>query len=267
MKWPVELTIVRHDVSVFNAMKKRREADPDYKRMRELYDKDYGNVSAKVQKREAAELLRLCHQLTARYGLKRGDWDTPLADPQSPLGQQVGRALPAHIKLPDVIYVSPYERTLHTLKGIKRGWPELDKVPTIEDDRLREQEHGAALLYNEWRVFQTLHPEQRALREMQGRYWYCYPQGENVPSVRERARSFQNTLVREHAGQRVLVVSHHLWLLAFRANMERWDAARFEHVDEHEKPINCGVTIYRGDPNQGKAGKLVLDQYNLKLYE
>jgi broad specificity phosphatase PhoE len=261
MKWPVELTLVRHDVSVFNQMKARKEADPEYARFKELYEK------GAITEAEQAEMMAIADYLRTRYGLKVGDWNTPLANRVSPFGRQVGANLPKHIALPNIIYVSPYERTLHTLEGIKEGWPELRDVPTVEEDRLREQEHGLALLYNDWRVFQTIHPDQRALRELDGRYWYRYPQGENVPDVRERARSIQNTLVREHAGERVLIITHHLWLLALRANMERWDAEEFIRVDEDEKPINCGVTIYRGNPELGKNGHLVLDKYNLKLYE
>lgn len=262
MKWPLRLTLIRHDISVYNEMKKRKEADPEHQRFKELYEK------GALTEAETAEMLVVADYLRTRYGLRRGDWDTPLAKPHSPLGKEVGTALAeASSELPDIVYVSPYERTLRTLDGLRQGWPALREVKTVEDDRLREQEHGLALLFNDWRVFQSLHPEQRALREVEGRYWYRYPQGENVPDVRERMRSWQNTLVREHAGQRVLAVTHHLCLLALRANLERWSAAEFERVDEEDKPINCGVTIYRGDPHQGRDGRLILEQYNKKLYE
>ena len=84
--------------------------------------------------------------------------------------------------------------------------------------------------------------------------------------VRERVRSFQNMLVREYAGAHVWVISHHLTKLAIRANLERLPPEEFIRIDRDEKPINCGVTIYKGDPGQGKDGKLVLEEYNLKLY-
>ena len=35
------------------------------------------------------------------------------------------------------------------------------KVKIIEDERIREQEHGLSSIYNDWRVFFTLHPEQK----------------------------------------------------------------------------------------------------------
>jgi broad specificity phosphatase PhoE len=100
----------------------------------------------------------------------------------------------------------------------------------------------------------------------EGSYWYQYPQGESVAQVRDRIRSFTNTLVREHAGQVVYLISHHLTKLSIRANLERLTPEQFQHLDDHETPINCGVTIYRGDPALGSDGKLVLTHYNLKLH-
>jgi hypothetical protein len=73
-------------------------------------------------------------------------------------------------------------------------------------------------------------------------------------------------LIREYSGVNVWVVSHHLTKLSFRANVERWSEKKFIHVDNTEKPVNCGVTIYNGNPAAGKNGKLELKHYNLKLY-
>jgi hypothetical protein len=54
--------------------------------------------------------------------------------------------------------------------------------------------------------------------------------------------------------------------LSFRANYERLPPEEFLRIDEEEKPLNCGVTLYQGDPKAGSNGRLVLDQYNVKLY-
>ncbi len=263
MKWPNQLTLIRHDVSAFNAMKKAKEADPRHVRLRELYEKP------DLTEGEHLELLECARYIQNRYGLKKvGDWNTPLADALSPLGKTVGERLAGGniVRLPDVIMVSPYVRTLDTLKGLCAGWPELKQVKVVVEERLREQEHGLAILYNDWRAFQSLHQEQRLLREAEGRYWYRFPQGENVADVRERMRSFMGTLTRDFSGVDVMCVMHHLAILAFRANMERWDADEFIRVDEDEKPINCGVTVYDGNPSLGRDGRLVLREYNMKLY-
>jgi broad specificity phosphatase PhoE len=121
-------------------------------------------------------------------------------------------------------------------------------------------------LYNDRRIFCAFHPEQYVLREREGAYWYRYPQGENVPDVRRRNHDWLGMLIRDFAGKKVLTVTHHLSILALRANLERWGADQFLEMDEKEKPINCGVTEYRGDPTKGANGHLVLKYYNRKLY-
>ncbi|MDP2598361.1 MAG: histidine phosphatase family protein [Candidatus Liptonbacteria bacterium] len=260
MKWPASITFMRHDVSSYNALKESRRRDPDYVRFEALYEKP--ELSA-TESRELETLARLMHE---RHSLHRSDADTSLVDCQSPTAAKVGQKLKNLIKLPDAIFVSPYKRTRHTFAGLVRGWPKLGDVKAYEDERLREQEHGLAILYNDWRVFNVLHPRQREFHELEGSYWYRYPQGENVPDVRERTRSWMTTIVRDWAGKHVLVVTHHLCILAIRANFERWGARKFQEVDEKEKPINCGITIYQGHPELGRNGKLVLKAYNLKLY-
>ena len=84
--------------------------------------------------------------------------------------------------------------------------------------------------------------------------------------VRDRIRSFNDMLIREYAEKDVWVISHHLTKLSFRASIERWSPEEFIRVDNEEKPVNCGVTIYGGNPKAGKDGKLELKHYNLKLY-
>jgi broad specificity phosphatase PhoE len=73
-------------------------------------------------------------------------------------------------------------------------------------------------------------------------------------------------IIRDYSEQNVLAVTHHIWLLALRANLEHLDVAGYIDLDKNHKPINCGVTIYRGDPDQGRNGKLILDTYNERLY-
>lgn len=200
------------------------------------------------------------------FRLDVGDHDTPLAESTEQHAKTVGERLKDLIKTPDIIFVSPYLRTRMTLAKLTEGWPELQDIKTMEEERIREQDHGLTLIYNDWRIFNVSHPEQMELRKIQGEYWYRYPQGENVPDVRERLRSWLGTLTREFANQNILAVTHHLTILSLRANLERLDANEFIRLDREEKPINNGVTIYRADPTQGKDGKLVLYAYNLKLY-
>jgi len=256
MKWPKTLTLIRHDTSAYNQMKDAKKGHPLYEEFLAAWEQD----------KTGEETRRLALEVHKTFALNLSDSETPLADTEGRQARVTGEKMKKELELPDIIYVSPYKRTLQTLVHITRGWPELDKVRVVKDERVREQEHGLTLLYNDRRVFETLYPEQRLLREQEGEYWYRFPQGENVPDVRLRNRSWISTLIREFADKNVLTVTHHLNILATRANLERLDAEEFIRLDREEKPVNCGVTVYRGHPDLGKDGRLVLETYNRKYY-
>jgi broad specificity phosphatase PhoE len=256
MKWPESLTLIRHDTSAYNNLKSQKDQSPLYKTFKKAYETHP----------EAEETLRLAVEVKDTFALDVGDHDTPLAEGAGWQAKAVGEKLKGLIKLPDIIFVSPYLRTHLTLDRLTEGWPELKNVETKEEERIREQDHGLTLIYNDWRVFNVLHPDQRVLRDIQGEYWYRYPQGENVPDVRERLRSWLGTLARDYVNQNVLAVTHHLTILSLRANIERLSGEEFIRLDHEEKPINGGVTIYRGDETKGSNGKLILEAYNLNLY-
>lgn len=256
LKWPESLVLIRHAPSAYNMMKEERAEDSIYRHFVEKFER---NPASPVT-RDLAEEVR------EKFALKVSDFDTPLHPKGAAMATKMARELSRIVELPDVIFVSPYRRTLDTLAAAIEGWPELQDVQTYEEERIREQEHGLATLYNDWRVFHTLHPDQRVFFNQAGQYWYQYPQGESVPMVRERNRSWITTIIREYAGKRVMAFTHHLTILSTRAQLERFDSKRFMDLDNSNKPINCGVTIYQADHSKGKNGKLVLKDYNLRLY-
>lgn len=257
MKWPLSLTIIRHGQSTYNVLRDKKKADPEYREFVKWFDSD---------KPANGEMTQLAINLQRRYSTGVSDYQTPLTKQGFAQAYATGTEILKHVPGPEVIFVSPYLRTRQTLAQITNALPELTLVATILDDRIREQEHGLSLLYNDWRIFQTMHPEQRQLHNLQGEYWYQFPQGESVSMVRDRIRSFMTMLVREYAGKHVWLVSHHLTLLSIRANLERLSPEEFMRIDHDEKPINCGVTIYEGHPEQGVDGKLVLAAYNQRFY-
>lgn len=252
MKWPKYIAAVRHDTSEYNVLRVLKARDRQY----QAFLQAYGANPTSAETRQLAEALH------NRYPLRVADCRTQLVDREAKLAVHTGKGLSQHLEVPDIIFRSPYERAEHTLEGIIKGWPALKLVKCIEDERLRELEHGLALLFNDWRIFFTFHPEQRLLYEQEDAYWYRYPQGENVPDVRERIRSWLNTITRDFAGKKVFVVSHHLTILSLRANLERLNEAGFIHLDDNDKPKNCGVTLYTGRPDQGSDGRLELTYYN-----
>lgn len=267
MKWPNTLVLIRHGESAYNIQKIAQEEDPEYQEFKKLYNRFERNPDKYGE--AAREMARLILK-EGKYRLPKGDHETPLTDHGKWQAETTGRALAEMSRntmpLPDIIMVSPYKRTKQTLGHLAIGWPELADVRTIEESRLREQEHGQRALYGDWRVYNVLHPEQMELRQMQGAYWYRHLQGESVEDVRERTRSLIGTVIRDFHEQNVWWVTHHLTKLSLRANFERFGEEKFLQLDADEKPVNCGVTIYKGDPDKGTDGKLLLDQYNTQLY-
>lgn len=256
MKWPASVTLVRHGQSAYNALRVCKEQDQRYWQFRRAFDADF----------QSDETRALATEVWRKYALGTSDYKTPLTDEGKVQGLRTGISLSGQIPLPDIIFVSPYWRTRSTLAWMRVRGEKFRRVRDVVDDRIREQEHGLALLYNDWRIFQAMHPEQKQLRDLQNPYWYQYPQGESVSQVRDRVRDFLGMLIRECAGMHVMLVTHHLTILSFRANLERLSPEEFTRLDEYEKPLNCGVTQYECDPHQGRAGKLVLKYYNQRFF-
>lgn len=264
MKWPKTLTFIRHGESKYNELKFKKQNHVDYVRFCELFDRDF--VKAKDENWPSEELKVLTKKVWHATSIPMSDYNTPLTKIGFEQAEKVGKNLKEHIEFPDAIYVSPYLRTRQTLESIKKEWPELKEIKTISEERIREQEHGLSTVFNDWRIYNVMNPLQGLLYKLEGEYEYRFLNGESKSDVRDRVRDFLGTIVRERANENVLVISHHLTILSFRANLEHWDREQFIYSDKKETPINCGVTVYRGNPNLGKEGRLLLDIYNKKVY-
>lgn len=284
-KWPASVTLVRHAESAFNKGQTERKENPAYQKFSKLFDQEYEAITfVKVAKKEfpSAELLEMTMELIDTLNAPNySDYDAPLSANGLEQALTTGRNLSKKIKLPDAVYVSPFLRTRQTLARIQEGWPELQGVKVIEEDRLREQEHGVKTMFPDGKIYLVLNPQQALLRKFGTDYDYREEGGENMLDVRDRVRGLINTLIREHGGgldgvptepEDVFCVSHHLTIMAARANLERWDRAKFLAEDKHNHPINCGVSIYKGYPKgapeagNAKHGRLILEEYNVKLY-
>jgi len=138
MKWPNYLMFIRHDVSEYNVLKAKKEADPFYRIFMKLFQSDPNGLATKA----------LAYLLWKKYRLNCSDAETPLVDAEAELACRTGQALKKEFDLPDIIFVSPYKRAMDTFAGLKRGWPELNAVKWRKEERIREQEHGLSLLYN-----------------------------------------------------------------------------------------------------------------------
>ncbi|MBI4991705.1 MAG: histidine phosphatase family protein [Candidatus Harrisonbacteria bacterium] len=241
-------------------MKKQKESDPDYKEFRKAYEEFERDGFRNELARQLAEKLK------EKCDVGVSDPETPLSPEGHRQALETGKGLSVHSRLPDVIFVSPYVRTQQTLAGLVKGWPKLGTVKIILDERIRERNIGLLEIFNDWRILNVLYPEQARLHARQGKFYYRYPQGESIVDVQSRNRQWFQTLTRDWAGKRVLVVSHHLTILSIRSLLERWTPEQFIDVDENHSPKNCSLTVYRGDPKQGTDGKLCLETYNQVFY-
>lgn len=255
-KWPAEVRFFRHAESAYNVLKVKKAQDKEYQKFLESFEDNP----------DCAKTRQLAKKMQKKFALGRSDRGTPITVKGEIQAMDTGRNLPREWGVPDVIFVSPYDRALMTLLMVQGNYPELKEIKVVEEERVREQDHGLSLIYNDWRIFHALNPDQAKLFELLGEYDYRFPNGENRPDVRERTRSFLGTLIRDFAGKKVWVFTHHLTILSFRANLERWNAEKFMDSDKHDKPLNCGVTSYICNPTMGNNGKLILHGYNEVFY-
>ena len=259
MKWPLSITLVRHGESQYNELRRKKEKDERYQLFKKAFNRDP----------ESSECRELAKEIKKKFALKMSDDKTPLSDAGHKQARKTGSKIFGIVHaVPDVIIVSPYQRTRETFDDMASAAGSVIRVENrIYDGRIREQEHGLSLLYSDWRMFEVFHPEQHALRNLLGPYWYQFPQGESISQVQDRIRLFTNKIIREYAGKHIMLVTHHLTILSIRANFENLSPEEFIRLNEEEKPRNCGVTIYRGNPDRGTDGKLELVWYNRCLWD
>ena len=212
-RWPAQLVLVRHGQSV-------------------------GNVADARARAAHADVVDLGHR----------DADVPL----SSLGRAQARAVGSWLavdaqapQLPEVVLSSPYERALRTAEAIvERARHHGREVPDpFTDERLRERDLG-------WwdgltgSGVRARFPEEAARRQQLGKLYYRPPGGESWCDVALRVRGVLADLRAEHAGRRVLVVSHQAVIMNFRMVLEHLDEPTLLRLDAQEPLANCSVTSY-----------------------
>lgn len=262
MKWPRQLMLIRHGRSLFNELERVKRSDPDFLILARIFEEGIKN---NFQFSDKAVALAL--KLQERYTATISEAEIPLTKLGQTQAYETGRALSANQGVPDVIFVSPYTRARQTLEHLTSGWPKLKNVRVIVDERIRERNIGTLEIFGDPLILYILKPIQARLSRLQGPYHYRWPQGESIVDVQSRNRQWFQTLTRDHSEKFVLVISHGLTISSIRGLLERWTPEEFIQVDHKDPPRNCSLTIYRGDPNLGDDGKLVLKDYNKILYQ
>ena len=192
------------------------------------------------------------------------DVDTPL----SPLGRRQAQALGHWFaempqqERPTVVLCSPYVRARETAGLVleQTGMPD-DSYSFTADERLREKEFGILDRLTRMGIRQK-YPELSEQRRHVGKFYFRPPGGESWCDVILRLRSVLDTIVREHRGERVLVVAHQVIVNCLRYLLERMDEGQILEIDRAADVPNCGVTSYEFDASRGRNGKLVLRQVN-----
>jgi len=207
--WPERLWIVRHGQSA-------------------------GNVA-----RDAAEAGGL-----KMIDLQVRDADTPLSD----LGKQQSIALASWFaelderSSPDVLLTSPFRRSRQTLEVVTAALATRE-VDIQTDERLREKEFGILDRYTKHGIAERF-AEISEQRARVGKFYFRPPGGESWCDVILRLRSVVEELRRDHAGRRVLVVSHQVVVNCFRYLLEKMDEQTILEIDRRGDVPNCGVTEY-----------------------
>jgi probable phosphoglycerate mutase len=220
--WPSELFIIRHAQSA-------------------------GNVARERALASGAHFIELAMR----------DCDVPLSELGERQAAALGRWCARHLEPIDAVVSSPYVRAQETAAIALRaaGWT----VPLEVDERVREKEFGTLDRMTHSGIEQR-YPEQAELRRVVGKFYYRPPGGESWTDVILRLRSLVETLTREHAGQRVAIVSHQVIVLCFRYLLEQLTEAQLLAIDAAGDVANCAVTTYALDR---ASNRLVLQGYNV----
>jgi broad specificity phosphatase PhoE len=189
------------------------------------------------------------------------DADFPLTAGGREQARRTGERLNEHGPF-DVLFVSPHRRTRETadlLHTRLRPAP-----PVIIEERVREREFGVLENLTRFGIRQRF-PEEVERRSLVGKYYYRPPGGESYPDVNLRLHSFLGTLVREHAGRRVLVVTHSVVVLLLRRLLERMEEKEVLDLDRQDEVRNASLLIYEHGSRDGRQGVLVRRAWNLVL--
>jgi broad specificity phosphatase PhoE len=164
---------------------------------------------------------------------------------------KVIRGLAEEVKHPSLcdrydcwFYRSPYYRTRQTYEGIACAFAP-DRIKTMEDPRLREQEHTPRILKGH---------EDRATTEQErddyGHFYYQFEGGESCANVYDRVSDFLGTLHRDFEKDNfpptACIVSHGMTNRVFLMRLLKLTVEEFEFL---RNPTNCGMYILNLQPN------------------
>jgi broad specificity phosphatase PhoE len=226
-RWPASIWLVRHGESA-------------------------GNVARDQAEAAGLPMIEIAHR----------DMDVPLSETgvhqARTLGAWIGRQ--PQPQRPTVSLVSPYVRAQDTARLALEA-SGCDEVELEVDERLREREFGILDRLTRAGIEQRF-PEQSAARAFLGKFYHRPPGGESWADVALRLRSVLDTIGRQYAGERLLIVSHQVVILVFRYLLEGLSEQELLVIDKADDVANCSLTVYEVDPSLGRGGGMRLVTYN-----
>jgi broad specificity phosphatase PhoE len=160
----------------------------------------------------------------------------------------------------DYVYTSGYARTEQTAEGILSAYPpaERERMKVRMNLFIRERDPGFS--------YDMTQEEAETAFPWLNEYWHTFggfmarpPGGESLADVVARVHTFLDTLFRDRAGKKILVVTHGGTIRCFRFALERWDYTQAQTWPPGQSPANCGVTAYRVADS---GDHLELEEYN-----
>jgi broad specificity phosphatase PhoE len=173
---------------------------------------------------------------------------------------ETGSAIRDRFGVFDYVYTSGYARTVQTADGILAAYSaeERERMKVRMNLFIRERDPGYA--------YDMTTDEAEAAFPWLSEYWQTFsgffarpPGGESLADVVGRVHTFLDSLFRDRAGQKILVVTHGGTIRCLRFALERWNYQRAEKWPPGQSPANCGVTVYRCAES---GERLELESYN-----
>ncbi|KAI3453743.1 hypothetical protein Pfo_010406 [Paulownia fortunei] len=188
--------------------------------------------------------------ILVRHGQSQGNVDecvyTRVADPKVMLTEQgiaeaeeCGKEMRRMIEKDGAddwkvyFYVSPYKRSLETLRNLAKAFERSRIAGVREEPRLREQDFGNFQDQEQMKI-------QKAARKLYGRFFYRFPNGESAADVYDRITGFRETLRsdidigrfqppgEQSPNMNLVIVSHGLTLRVFLMRWYKWTVEQFE---------------------------------------
>ncbi len=205
----------------------------------------------------------LAHAAAAAAGsevleLATRDMEVPLSGlghlQSQALGSWLGRR--ASQDLPTVVLASPYLRAQQTARiTLDACGGAVADLSVQSDERLRDRDLGL-LEGLTLRGVQAKYPDLAALRSRIGKFYQRPPGGEAWTDILLRLRSVHQSLLEEHAGQRVIVFTHDVVVLLFRYLYDDLDEATVLDLGLNHPVANGSLTTFAA-----MAGRLRLESY------